>query len=82
MPRFLETYMGRFVPELADASGVLYAYLSHTWRSAEEGGKQKYDDIVILQPTVGARTWKHLHSVDSAVLHDAETEISHVGMRM
>lgn len=51
MPRFLDTYTGRFV-WIHDAGKVPYAILSHTWRSEEEGGEQSFSDIRRLQAAV------------------------------
>lgn len=51
MPRFLDTVTGQFVCK-DDAAGVVYAILSHTWRSAVQGGEQSFDDIRRLQAEV------------------------------
>ncbi|EIW58122.1 uncharacterized protein TRAVEDRAFT_124208, partial [Trametes versicolor FP-101664 SS1] len=51
MPRFLDTRTGQFVWR-DDPTNVVYAILSHTWRSAAEGGEQSYDDLRILQAEV------------------------------
>ncbi|KAH9848535.1 heterokaryon incompatibility protein-domain-containing protein [Lenzites betulinus] len=48
MPRFLNTHTGEFV-WIAEIGATPYAILSHTWRSAEEGGEQTFDDVVRLQ---------------------------------
>lgn len=51
MPRFLNAWTGEFEwhnrPE-----GIIYAILSHTWRSEKEGGEQSYDDVCALQAEV------------------------------
>ncbi|KAL1947067.1 hypothetical protein VTO73DRAFT_14028 [Trametes versicolor] len=44
MPRFLDTTTGEF-RWIADPSKVVYAILSHTWRSQDEGGEQTYDQV-------------------------------------
>ncbi|EIW58298.1 uncharacterized protein TRAVEDRAFT_123225, partial [Trametes versicolor FP-101664 SS1] len=48
MPRFLNTWTGEFEwhnhPE-----EIVYAILSHTWRSDAEGGEQSYEDVRALQ---------------------------------
>lgn len=59
MPRFLNTYTGEFV-FLAEVGATPYAILSHTWRPAEEGGEQTFDDIVKLQiecPITNPKPW-------------------------
>ncbi|KAH9848562.1 heterokaryon incompatibility protein-domain-containing protein [Lenzites betulinus] len=59
MPRFLNTHTGEFV-WLADVGPTPYAILSHTWRSAEEGGEQTFDDLVKLQaecPIANSKPW-------------------------
>lgn len=48
MPRFLDTLTGKFVWK-DKPDEVAYAILSHTWKSAEEGGEQSFDDIKALQ---------------------------------
>ncbi|KAL1944998.1 hypothetical protein VTO73DRAFT_2618 [Trametes versicolor] len=51
MPRFLNTSTGEFEwhnhPER-----IVYAILSHTWRSDKEGGEQSYEDVRALQAGV------------------------------
>ncbi|EIW51971.1 HET-domain-containing protein, partial [Trametes versicolor FP-101664 SS1] len=48
MPRFLNTYTGEF--EWHDnPARVRYAILSHTWRSAADGGEQSLEDVKKLQ---------------------------------
>ncbi|OJT13493.1 Vegetative incompatibility protein HET-E-1 [Trametes pubescens] len=54
MPRFLDTLTGQFVWK-EHPTNVVYAILSHTWRSAEEGGEQSYEDVRKLQAEVSAR---------------------------
>ncbi|KAH9846496.1 heterokaryon incompatibility protein-domain-containing protein [Lenzites betulinus] len=56
MPRFLNTWTGRF--EWSNRPDtVRYAILSHTWRSPEDGGEQSYEDILKLQAEVsGSQT--------------------------
>ncbi|OJT03833.1 Vegetative incompatibility protein HET-E-1 [Trametes pubescens] len=44
MPRFLDTATGEF-RWIADPSNAVYAILSHTWRSEEEGGEQTYNQV-------------------------------------
>lgn len=59
MPRFLNTWTGEFV-EIAEIDATPYAILSHTWRSAEDGGEQTFDDVVRLQnecPTTNPMPW-------------------------
>lgn len=59
MPRFLNTYTGEFVL-LAEVGATPYAILSHTWRPAEEGGEQTFDDIMKLQiecPIANPKPW-------------------------
>lgn len=51
MPRFLDTFTGRFV-WIHDAGTVPYAILSHTWRTEEEGGEQTYGDVCRLQSAI------------------------------
>lgn len=51
MPRFLNTWTGDFEWHKEPAE-IVYAILSHTWRSDEEGGEQSYDDVRALQAAV------------------------------
>lgn len=53
MPRFLDTLTGNFV-WTDNPQTVVYAILSHTWRSVEEGGEQSYQDVRRLQDQVEA----------------------------
>lgn len=53
MPRFLDTLTGQFVWK-DNPANVVYAILSHTWQSAEQGGEQSYNDVRKLQAEVEA----------------------------
>lgn len=56
MPRFLDTSTGKFI-WIADPSTVIYAILSHTWRTDDEGGEQTYDDVRKLWKRVENGQW-------------------------
>ncbi|EIW58356.1 HET-domain-containing protein, partial [Trametes versicolor FP-101664 SS1] len=51
MPRFLNTLTGEF-EWYNDPRKVIYAILSHTWRSSEDGGEQSFGDVQNIQSTV------------------------------
>ncbi|EIW58116.1 HET-domain-containing protein, partial [Trametes versicolor FP-101664 SS1] len=66
MPRFLDTLTGQFVWKDSPAN-VIYAILSHTWRSAEQGSEQSYDDVCKLQAEAGYRLiWNDACCIDKS----------------
>ncbi len=63
MPRFLDAWTGEFEWH-SNPKHVVYAILSHTWRSPEEGGEQTYDDVRALQAAAAKEPRKPEVAVD------------------
>ncbi|KAL1947036.1 hypothetical protein VTO73DRAFT_13997 [Trametes versicolor] len=68
MPRFLDTRTGEFF-WVEDPSTIIYAVLSHTWRSKEEGGEQTYRQVEKLR--------KRIQKARTSVQLDANSILSH-----
>lgn len=66
MPRFLDTWTGKFV-WIDDPGSVVYAILSHTWRSVEDGGEQSYTDVRKLQDEMEDRSGFHIGTQAAAL---------------
>lgn len=70
MPRFLNTYTGEF--EWHDnPARVRYAILSHTWRSAADGGEQSLEDVKKLQSASFVPAQRHEVGSQSETLSDS-----------
>ncbi|KAH9848552.1 heterokaryon incompatibility protein-domain-containing protein, partial [Lenzites betulinus] len=67
MPRFLNTYTGEFV-EIAEIDATPYAILSHTWRSAGEGGEQTHDAVIKRACEVARKAGYRLIWIDSCCI--------------
>ncbi|KAH9848556.1 hypothetical protein C2E23DRAFT_763555 [Lenzites betulinus] len=67
MPRFLNAYTGEFV-WIAEVGATPYAILSHTWRSAEDGGEQTFDDLIKRACEVARKTGFRLIWIDSCCI--------------
>ncbi|KAH9854735.1 heterokaryon incompatibility protein-domain-containing protein [Lenzites betulinus] len=52
MPRFLDTFTGEF-RWIENPATIIYAILSHTWRSEAEGSEQNYTEVRKLQDDFG-----------------------------
>ncbi|KAL1945062.1 hypothetical protein VTO73DRAFT_2682 [Trametes versicolor] len=72
MPRFLNTLTGEF-EWYNDPRKVIYAILSHTWRSSEDGGEQSFGDVQNIQSTVAEGVRKQ----QVAVLQELQSLQSH-----
>lgn len=65
MPHFLNTWTGEFEWH-SNPRKVVYAILSHTWRSPNEGGEQSYSDVRRLQMSVDVEPEQHQRRVYAA----------------